>query len=251
MGSDGNFVVPDNDYVKIGVEYGVDGISIVGNYNPSVIGDMGSNNCQYDVYSNPDEGQLIDCQAGDYISTYGHKCDLYIMTKFDPENVWGEDPLKKYEFPPVVIDCIWEPTSESQRMGAHGKISDEDEIILYAHITSVKNTIKSQLIDEGYIVDDDTYTLDEDRTKEERHRIEVQEGDIIRTRFNNIHYEVTGVKTAPDFQHLLYKYFYEIHAVPRLVSSEGLGYIQPVTEESEIREAHNQEIDAESSKILF
>jgi len=207
--------------------------------------------CNYDVYSHPTEGQIIDCQAGDYTNIYGHECDLYIMTKYTPESVWGEDPLKKYEFPPVVVKCIWEPTSESQTIGSHGKISDEDEIILYAHITTVKNIIRTQLINEGFLTDEDTYTTDDDRTQDERHRIEVQEGDIIRTRFNNIHYEIVGIKTAPDFQHLFYKYFYEIHARPRLVSSESLGYIQEVTNAEEIKAEHKLEIEAESSKILF
>jgi len=207
--------------------------------------------CEYNVQSDPQEQIMLECQTKDYIDLYGHTCDLYIMTKYDPENVWGEDPLKEYALPAIPIKCIWDQPPETQSFGSHGKISDEDEIIMYAHISTSRELIKDQLVENGYIVDDSTIFSLEDRTKQERHRIDIQEGDIIRTIYNNIHYEISGIKTAPSYQHLNYKFFYEIHARPRLVSSEGLGYIQPVTDNDEIINKHEEEIDTESNKILF
>ena len=69
--------------------------------------------------------------------------------------------------------------------------------------------------------------------------------------YNNIHYEIDGVKEEPEFQHHLYKYVYEVHARPRLVSGEELGNMQPVTDADEIRNDHETELQIEADKILF
>jgi hypothetical protein len=201
--------------------------------------------CQYDAVSNPNETMAIKCQTAEYIKIFGYECDLYIMTKFSPSNVWGEDPLKKYEISPILIDCIWEPAPEAAIYGSHHRITNEEYVIFYAHIDTVKTSIKNRLIEEGFIEDTDTYS------KEERHRMEPQEGDIIRTKYNNIHYEIVAVDEHTETQFMQRKYFYALIGVPRVMSSESLGHMQDITDADEIRETNKLEIEAESSNILF
>jgi len=49
----------------------------------------------------------------------------------------------------------------------------------------------------------------------------------------------------------LWKYVYEVHARPRLVSGEELGEMQEVTRADEIRQEHEEDIEIEANKILF
>jgi len=107
-----------------------------------------------------------------------------------------------------------------------------------------------ELINSG-LLEDDTLIDEEVMTKFERNRLDLQEGDIIRLHFNNIHYEIDGIKLEPEFQHHLWKYVYEVHARPRLVSAEELGEMQGVTDADAIREQHEYEIQVEADKIVF
>jgi len=101
------------------------------------------------------------------------------------------------------------------------------------------------------LLEDDTLLDEASLTKAERNRLDLQEGDIIRLHFNNVHYEIDGIKEEPEFQHHLYKYVYEVHARPRLVSAEELGDMQGVTDADAIREQHEHEIETEADVILF
>jgi len=162
-----------------------------------------------------------------------------------------EDPNKKYEYPSFMANGVWELTAETQKMGKHHIESADDEVILYMHKTTVRHSIYDLLLTNGMISDDMTIEEYWERPKQERHRLDLQEGDILRMRFNNIHYEIDGIKEEPENQFHLHKYVYEIHARPRPVSTEELGFTQTVTDEEEIRDENNNDIDIEADTILF
>ena len=205
----------------------------------------------YDAENAPNEASMQDCIHGEYIQIYGHAIDVYLCSTYDPIPVFGEDPLKRYEIDPFLANGMWDVTPESLMMGQFGKNTDQESIIIWFHKTTVKESIKQALIDAGEITIEDTIEDLDALSKYDRHRRELQEGDIIRLRYNNIHYEIDGVKQEPEFQHHLWKYVYEVHARPRLVSGEELGVMQPVTDADEIRVEHENEIQVEADKILF
>ena len=197
------------------------------------------------------EASLQDCNYGEYIGIYGHRLDIYLCSTYDPIPVFGEDPRKRYEIDPFVAKGIWDVTPEVLNMGQFDKNTDQESIVIWLHKTTVKESIRSALLDAGMISEDDTIPDDSGLSKYERHRRELQEGDILRLHFNNIHDEIDGVKEEPEFQHHLYKYVYEVHAKPRLVSGEELGEMQPVTDADDIREDRANELQIEADKILF
>jgi hypothetical protein len=205
----------------------------------------------FDEENTPYEALYQDDHYGEYIQVYGHHFDVYLMTSFNPDMIFGEDPVKKYESPSFLANGIWELTPEKLQMGKWEQNTENESIIVYMHRTTVKESIKKNLSENGFI--DDIVTIDDDldKTKLERHRLELQEGDIIKSYFNNIHYEIDGIKLEPEYQHHLYKYVYEIHAKPRLVSGENLGEMQPVTDAEEIRMENVDAIVTESNKLLF
>jgi len=196
------------------------------------------------------ESNLADETFGEIIAIQGFPIDVYICTHFNPMNVFGEDPLKKYLADSFVAKAIWDVTPEVQTFGAHEKLAETEKIVLYMHKTTIKESIRTVLIDAG-LLDDDTITDEEVMTKFARNRLDLQEQDMIRLYFNNIHYEIDGIKLEPEYQPMLRKYVYEVHATPRLVSAEELGDMQPVTDADAIRVQHDYEIDSEADVILF
>ena len=50
----------------------------------------------FDQENTPYEATLQDDVYGEYIQIYGHRFDVYLCTQFQPQYVFGEDPLKKY-----------------------------------------------------------------------------------------------------------------------------------------------------------
>ena len=205
----------------------------------------------FDEENTPYEAIYQDDHYGEYIQIFGHRFDVYLMTSFNPDMIFGEDPVKRYEAKPFLANGIWDLTAEKAEFGRFEKTHESESIVVYMHRTTVKESIKRVLLEEGFIDDLSTLELPEDRMKLERHRMELQEGDIIRLHFNNIHYEIDGIKLEPHHQHHLKKYVYEIHARPRLVAGEVLGQTQPVTEEQEIREENISHIDSAANKIIF
>jgi len=205
----------------------------------------------FDAENTPYEASLQDCVYGEYLQIYGHAFDVYLCSTYDPIPVFGEDPVKRYTYEPFLANGIWDVTPEVLNMGQFGKNTDQESVVIWFHKGTVKESIKATLIEEGVIDADDTIEDESGFSKYDRHRRELQEGDIIRMRFNNIHYEIDGVKEEPEFQHHLWKYVYEAHARPRLVSAEELGVMQPVTEADEIRVEHETELQIEADKILF
>lgn len=197
------------------------------------------------------ESQIQDDIYGEYIQIYGNPIDVYLMTDYQPKYIFGEDPLKKYEVSSFIAYGIFDPTAEVLTIGQWDKNTENEEIVIYLHKTTVKNSIREKLIEEGFITDVETLEDETDITILERHRRELQEGDIFRLHFNNIFYEIDGIKLEPEYQHLLYKYIYEVHARPRLVSGEELGSMQDVTRADEIREENERQITEESNKIIF
>lgn len=199
----------------------------------------------------PCEAQLQDDLYAEYISIYGGIIDIYLCSDYEPIPVFGEDPVKKYEIPAIPAKGMWDLTPEVLNMGQFGKNTDQEVIVIWMHKNTVKETIKNALLDAGMISEEDTIPDETGMSKYDRHRRELQEGDILRIRFNNIHYEIDGVKEEPEFQHHFYKYVYEVHARPRLVSGEDLGEMQPVTDSDAIRNDHETELQTEADKILF
>jgi len=205
----------------------------------------------FDAENTQYEADYQDCIYGEYIQIYGHAFDVYLCSTYDPIPVFGEDPRKRYEVDPFLANGIWETTSETLNMGSFGKNTDQEVVVGWFHKDTVKESIKAALLAAGLIDEEDTIPDESGWSKYDRHRRELQEGDIIKMRYNNIHYEIDGVKEEPEFQHHLYKYVYEVHARPRLVSGEELGTMQPVTEADDIRTEHETELQIEADKILF
>jgi hypothetical protein len=205
----------------------------------------------FDAENTPYEAELQDCVYGEYIQIYGHRFDIYLCTHYDPQPVFGEDPVKRYEIPAFLGNAIWEPTPETLNLGQFGKNTETEVVVAWFHKETVRASIKRALLEAGLIDEEDTIPDESGYSKYDRHRRELQEGDIIRMHFNNIHYEIDGIKEEPEFQHHLWKYVYEVHARPRLVSAEELGEMQPVTDADEIRVEHETELQIEADKILF
>jgi len=197
------------------------------------------------------EADLQDCVYGEYIGIYGHSFDIYLCSTYDPIPVFGEDPRKRYEIDAFEANAIWEVTPESLVTGQFSKNTDQEAVIAWFHKDTVKESIKSALLAAGLIEEEDTIPDESGYSKYERHRRELQEGDIIRMHFNNIHYEIDDVREEPEFQHHLWKYVYEVSARPRLVSGEELGEMQPVTDADNIRIERATELQIEADKILF
>lgn len=198
------------------------------------------NQCEYD---------WLDQTIEEYFCTAGFPVTIYLVTKFSPIYVFGEDPTKKYGAS-FVTKAIWEPSPENKTMGKWEK-SSEEPLKLYLSVSLVKKQIKNVLIDAGVFNPDTANYPDSEVTKIEAWRRELQEQDIIRTDFNNIHYDIQSVKKEPEFMHFLSKNVYQITATPRQVSNEDLGDMQPVTDAEEIRQQHDKELEIESEKILF
>jgi len=205
----------------------------------------------FDAENSSCEANLQDDVYGEYIQIYGHRFDVYLCSTYDPIPVFGEDPSKRYEILPFLGNGIWDVTPETLNMGSFGKNTDQESLVAWFHKTTINASIKKALLDAGLISDDDTIVDESGLSKYDLHRRELQSGDIIKMHFNNIYYEIDGVKQEPEFQHHLAKYVYEVHAKPRLVSGEELGTMQTVTDATEIREDHENEIQIEADKILF
>ena len=187
------------------------------------------------------ESNLADETFGEIIAIQGFPIDVYICTHFNPMNIFGEDPLKKYLADSFVAKAIWEVTPETLTIGAFEKQAESEEVILYMHKTTIRASIRNVLIDAG-LLEDDTITDEAVMTKFNRNRLDLQEQDIVRLYFNNIHYEIDGIKEEPEYQPHLRKYVYEVHARPRLMSSEEIGDMQAITDADAIRIQHNLEI---------
>jgi len=144
----------------------------------------------------PYEADWQDDNYGEYIQLYGQHFDVYLCTEYNPKRIFGEDPLKKYEADPFVAFGIFDVTPESLQIGNWEKLAEQETIVVYFHKTTIKESIKKTLIEGGFITDVDTFEDDADLTFIERHRRELQEGDIIRLAFNNIFYEIAD--SIPD-----------------------------------------------------
>lgn len=191
----------------------------------------------------------IDDELRQYFCLRGFPVTVYLITKYSPVYVFGEDPVKSFGAS-FVTRAIWEPSAENKKYGKWEKISEEP-LQLYFHKSTVRKQIREVLLAAGIFSESTIALPDPQVTKEERWRRELQAGDILRTNFNNIHYEINGVKQEPDFMYFLNKYVYQAFATPRFVSNEDLGDMQGVTDAEEIRQQHDTEIAVEAEKILF
>lgn len=196
------------------------------------------------------ESDEFDENIGEYIQTKGVEFDVYLCSKFAPNNIFGEDPLKEYNLPPFIANGIWEVTPETLKFGQHEIVKEDEQVVINFHKNTVKTSIKKLLLNNGLV---DVGTLDdvEDNTVFENYRLELQEGDIVRMRFNNIFYEIDGIKEEPDYQHLYHKYVYQCYAKPRLIAGEELGVMQGITNNESIIQTHYDEIEEEADKIIF
>jgi hypothetical protein len=204
----------------------------------------------YDSVNASCETDYIDSIIGEYIAIYGFRVEVYLCTKFSPQNIFGEDPIKEYLASPFTVKAVWEPTSETLTFGEFDKTANDETIVLYMHKTTTKAVIREVLIEAG-LIEDGSISSDELLTKFERNRLDLQEQDMFKLEFNNIHYEIDKIREEPEYQPYLRKYVYEIHARPRLVAGEVLGSMQPVTDADSIREQHEAEIDEEVDELLL
>jgi hypothetical protein len=185
----------------------------------------------------------------EYFCLRGFPVTIYLVTKFSPIYVFGEDPSKKYGAS-FTTKAIWDISPENLTLGKWEKTSNEP-VQLYLNISMVKKQIKNALLDVGVFSPFTANYPDSEVSKEESWRRELQEQDMLRTDYNNIHYEIDSVKREPEYVYWLNKYVYWVTARPRLVAGEDLGSMQPVTDAEEIRQEHDMEIRVESEKILF
>ena len=192
------------------------------------------------------ESTLQDDNYGEYIQIYGKHFDVYLCTTYNPKPVFGEDPIKSYGIEPFVAYGMFDETAETMIFGSWDKNTEQEEITIFFHKTTVKNSIKKVLVDNGIIDDEEEYS-----DPLIRHRLELQEGDMLRLEFNNIFYEIDGIKQEPEFQHHLAKYIYRVHARPRLVAAEDLGVMQDVTNHEQITQNNFDELKTESDKIVY
>jgi len=201
--------------------------------------------------TSPCEATFQDNIFGEYIAMYGKPIDIYLCSHYDPIPVFGEDPVKRYEVAPFTAKGMWDLTAEKLSIGSFDKTAEQETILITLHKTTVRDSIKTSLLNAGLILEDETIPDESGWSKYERHRRELQEGDIIRLHFNNIHYEIDGIKEEPEYQPLMSKYIYQVYAKPRLVSGEELGVMQPVTDAVENQINNANEIQIEADKILF
>jgi len=201
------------------------------------------------VYPGACDMRWIDGELREYFCLRGFPVTVYLITKYNPIYVFGEDPVKTFGAS-FVTRAIWEPSPENKNYGKWEKTSEEP-LLLHLHKATVRKQIREVLLTAGIFSPLTVELPDPQVTKEERWRRELQEGDMLRTNFNNIHYEIDGVKQEPDFMYFLNKYVYQITVRPRLVANENLGDMQSVTEAEEIRQQHDTEIAVEAEKILF
>lgn len=201
--------------------------------------------------TSPCEAALIDDYYAESIAIFGSNIEIYLCTQYDPQNVFGEDPLKGYLATPFEAKGVFEPTGETLTFGSFEKETDQDEIIIYFHQKTIRASIRQALIDMGWL-EEDQLTTPDSLNKIARNRLDLQEGDIVRLHFNNIHYEIDGIaKAEPAMQPHLYKYIYEAHCRPRLVAGEDLGLMQPVTDNDKIIQDHITEIQTEEEELIF
>jgi len=193
----------------------------------------------------------IDDMLFEYFGIHGNKTDIYLVTKYNPNPFFGEDPNQAWELPPIQAKGIFTPTNETMTYGEFGRNTQSEELLIEFHKSTIKNAIKEQLLEYGLIEDLDSLDDDLSRDKFERHRLNLQEGDVIRMYYNNIHYIIDGIKEEPDYQPLLKKFIYSCTCRPILVSGENIGSIQPTTKQDAIVEENNLEVDTEANKIIF
>ena len=209
--------------------------------------------CFFNLEDNEDiyDVKIIDDMMFEYFGIHGNKIDIYLVTKYDPDPVFGEDPTTSWELPPIQAKAMMDPSAEVMKYGEFGRNTEDEELTIYLHKTSVKVAIRNLL--EAYCLVDnaDSLTDEELLDKYERYRLELQEKDVIRLYYNNIHYIIDGIKEEPDYQPLLRKYIYACTCRPILVSSEGLGSIQPTTEQDRMIEQNNLTVESEGNRILF
>lgn len=213
------------------------------------MGADGSDCCGESLNGSACDMAWIDEELRQYFCLRGFPVTIYLITKYNPIYVFGEDPVKSFGAS-FITKAIWEPSSENKVYGKWEKTSDEP-LQLHLHKSTVRKQIREVLLAAGIFSESTIALPDAQVTKDERWRRELQEGDVLRTNFNNIHYEIDAVKQEPDFMYFLNKYVYQITSRPRLVSGENLGDMQPVTDSEIIRQAHDAEISVESEKILY
>ena len=116
------------------------------------------------------EAQLQDDNYGEMIALYGHRIDMYLCSTYDPIPVFGEDPRKRYEIDPFVAKGIWDVTPETLQMGNWGKNTEQESIIIWFHKNTIKESIKTALLDAGQITIEDTIEDESGLSKYEKHR---------------------------------------------------------------------------------
>lgn len=201
------------------------------------------------ILPNDCDTQWLESSIDEYICLAGFPVTIYLVTQYSPIYVFGEDTNKSYGAY-FTTKAIWDVSPENKIYGKFDRVSEEP-IVLYLSRNMVKTQIKQSLIDFNIFTQEQLELPEDEISKAERWRRELQEGDMIRTDFNNIHYEIDGIKTEPEFVYWLNKFVYQVHARPRLVAGENLGDMQPVTDAEEIRQQNDMEIEIESNKILF
>lgn len=214
-----------------------------------------TNPLYYDQFFKLDYG-LSECERnqfddyiGEYIAMSSHTVMVYLMTKYDPKPIFGEDEVKSYEIPPFPMKLQFEVTEEDKNIGAFEKDGSIELLFGYAHITTVKASIRSALIDAG-LLEDDTLIDESTMSKEQLHRLELQEGDIIKVPFSNIIYEIDSLKTN-EHNHLWSRFTYTITGRPRLATSADMGVVPEVEDADDIQEQHAEDITNEADVILF
>jgi hypothetical protein len=216
------------------------------------INDTAIDDCDPDCGSLIGDGcdmRWIDDELRQYFCLRGFPVTIYLITSYNPIYIFGEDPTKTFGAS-FVTKAIWEPSPENKTYGKFEKLSEE-QLQLYLHKSTIRKQIREVLLAAGLFSESTIGLPDTEVTKEERWRRELQEGDMIRTNFNNINYEIVGVKQEPDYMYFMNKYVYQLFATPRLVSNENIGDMNPITEADEIRQQHDNEIRIESEKIIF
>jgi len=221
------------------------------------------NPCDVSEYATyfPNDREGNKCQSdfqddvyGEYIAIYGHEFDFYLVERFIGENVFGEDATKKYCDISFAIRATFEPTGQTKEMGMHDVTAQNDAILLNVHKSTARcnilqNLMDNEIVPPATILDYNDFTGLNDQ---EKWRRDLQEGDCFLCRFNGIVYEIDGVVEEPEYQHMLHKYIYQVHARPKLMSSEDTGDAMPVDEQLQDKIDKNQgELDIEGDVILF
>ena len=213
---------------------------------------------EYDKYfliedtDGTNESIMYDQNLEEYIGIYGNRCDIYLMTKYNPCPVFGEDPLKGWELPPIKVKGMFDPTRETMKYGTFGRNTEDEFVEITFHIGRTNREIARQLAEFGIIDLDSGGGVDEEGlTRLGRQRLELQEGDVVRMYHNNIHYIIDGIKREPESMHLLRKYIYICHCRPIIVSGETLGSIQNTEIQDNIIEQNSLNIDNEAERLIF